>query len=113
MGRIIGQHDEGDVRVTWHDDGDAINIRYTQDIQSVVDGVAAINAAGGATINDGLGVPKYEIPVTVAMDYCGRRGIPWEKFLYSDEYDAEWPRLAKEYSKLVYDARTKFHTVGA
>jgi hypothetical protein len=112
MAKLIGEHFEGDVRVQWVDDGDNIGVHYKQDISSVIDQVAAVNAAGGAQINDGLGVPKYEVPVTVAMAYCVKRGIPWEKFCYSNDYDSEWPLLAKEYSKLVYDAKTKFHTVG-
>ncbi len=109
MARIIGEHYEGDVKVTWRDDGDQIGIHYEQDIQSVVDKIAASNADGGAEMTEGLGVPKYEVPVTIAMEYCAKRGIPWEKFCYSNEYDSEWPLLAKEYSKLVYAAKHKFH----
>lgn len=47
------------------------------------------------------------MPVVLAMDWCEKRGIPWEKFLYSNEYDAEWKRFAAEHSRLQYQARPK------
>lgn len=109
MGRILGEHFEDDTRVTWVDDGDAVGVHYSQDVEPVIDKIAAANAEGGKT-NEGIGRPKYEVPVTIAMAYCEKRGIPWEKFLYSNEYDAEWPKLAAEHNKLVYEYG-KLHTV--
>ena len=99
---------EGDVRVDYVDEGDRVSVRYSQDIDNTLDKIAASNADGGIKAHDGIGRPKYEVPVTIAMDYCNKRGIPWEKFLYSNEYDAEWPKLAAEYSALVYHHRKAF-----
>lgn len=112
MARLIGEHYEGDVRVRWRDDGDKIGVEYHQDIEPAIDKVAAGNLDGVQT-HDGLGKPKYEVPVTVAMAYCEQRGIPWEKFAYTNEYDAEWPKLAAEYAKLVYNSRSRYHAGGA
>jgi len=111
MPRLIGEHYEGDVRVSMVEAGDGFEVHYSQDITPVIDNIAAINADGGAPMNEGIGVPKYEVPVTVAMAYCEKRGIPWEKFCYTNEYDSEWPKLAQEYTKLVFDAKRKFHGV--
>lgn len=106
MARLIGEHWEGDVRVRWFGD-DATNqvtVEHYQDTQAAVDLVATVNAQGAETI-DGLGKPVLEIPVTAAMDFCSRRGIPWEKFLYGNEYDDEFKRFAQEHSKLAYHSR--------
>lgn len=108
MADLIGGHNEGDVRVTWHHDrsDNRIAIKREQDIQAVVDNVSAVNANGVQTV-DGMGRPVIEMPVVLAMDWCEKRGIPWEKFLYSNEYDAEWKRFAQEHSKLAYQTRAK------
>lgn len=105
MPRILGVEYEGDVRVTYEQDGDNIGVRYSQDVTSIIDKIAAENADGGMKAVEGIGRPKYEVPVSIAMDYCTKRGIPWEKFCYSNEYDSEWPRLAAEYSKFEYQHR--------
>lgn len=112
MIRLIGEHWEDDVRVRWYGD-DATNevtIERWQDPQAAVDLVAAVNAEGVPTI-DGLGKPVAEIPVTVAMKFCETRGIPWEKFLYGHEYDAEFRLFAAEHSKLAYKSAKRVHTV--
>ncbi len=105
MARILGVDYEGDVRVSYVDDGDAIGVHYEQDVQSVVDKIAAENADGGVAAHEGVGRPKYEVPVTIAMEYCAKRGIPWQKFCYTNEYDSEWPKLAAEYSKFRFEHR--------
>ena len=112
MTRLIGEHWEGDVRVRWYgDDADkTITIERWQDPTKAVEMVAAVNAEGAPTI-DGLGKPIGEIPVGAAMQFCEARGIPWEKFLYSNEYDAEIKRFIREYSKLAYESRKTVHTV--
>lgn len=107
--RLIGEHWEGDVRVRWYGD-DATNevtIERWQDAERVMDMVAAVNADGAPTI-DGLGKPIAEVPVGAAIQFCNERGIPWEKFLYGNEYDAEYKRFAAEYSRLAY-TNTKSH----
>lgn len=111
MPRKVGEHhDANGVRETWWDDGGDITIQRHQDAQTAIDLVAAVNAEGAPTI-DGLGKPIAEIPLVEAMAWCARRGIPWEKFLYGNEYDAEFKVFAREYSKLAYQAKKTVHTV--
>lgn len=106
--RKIGEHYEGDVRVSWFDDGDNIRIRYRQDAQPILDAIAAINADGGAPANDGIGAPKYEFPITLIQEHGIERGIPWEKIAYSNEYDSEWPLMAQKWGKLTIQQRRKY-----
>lgn len=108
----IGEHLESNgVKVTYWDSGDGnITVQRSQDAQSAVDFVAAVNAEGAPTI-DGLGKPVVEVPVVEAMAWAERRGIPWEKLLYSNEYDAEFKRFAQEHSRLRYEARKTVHSV--
>lgn len=112
MARLVGEHWEGDVRVRHYVD-DATH-EYTverwQDPQSTVDMVAAVNAEGARTI-DGLGKPVGEIPVVKAQEWATRRGIPWEKLLYSNEYDDELRAFLKEHSKLAYANAKSVHTL--
>lgn len=110
MRHLIGQHWEGDVRVTWWGD-DATNevtIERWQDAQQTIDMVAAVNSEGAPTI-DGLGKPIAEVPIGAALEFCEKRGIPWEKFLYSNQYDEEYKRFAAEYSKLAYQSAKRVH----
>jgi hypothetical protein len=110
MARLIGEHYEGDVRVRWYDDNGEIAVERHQDAQAAVDLVSAVNAEGAATI-DGLGKPVLEIPVVAAMEWAEKRGIPWEKLLYSNEYDAEFKRFAADHSKLRYHATKSVHAL--
>ena len=111
--KLIGEHyDANGVLEQWFDNGDGtVTVKRSQDAQNAVDMVQAVNADGGAQTIDGLGRPVAEIPVVEAMAWCERRGIPWEKFLYGNEYDAEFKRFAQEYSKLAYEARKTVHSV--
>lgn len=87
-------------------------VHHTEDVEPVMDHVAAANLAGVGEV-EGLGRPAFEVPVTVAMEFCQRRGIPWEKFLYSTEYDSEWIRFGQEYSRLAYKpGKTVFSVAG-
>ncbi len=110
MARLIGEHWEGDVRVRWYGDGEQVTVERWQDPQKALDMVAAVNSEGGATI-DGLGKPVVEVPVVTAMKFCEERGIPWEKFLYGNEYDTEFKRFAQEHSKLAYRNAKSVHVV--
>lgn len=112
MARLVGEHWEGPVRVRWYEDevSKEITVERWQDGQKAVDLVAAVNAEGAPTI-DGLGKPVAEIPVVVAMQFCERRGIPWEKFLYTREYDDDFKLLVSEYKKLAYQNAKSVHTV--
>lgn len=112
MARLVGEHWEGDVRVRFYsDDGTGeITVERFQDAQSAVDLVSAVNAEGAPTI-DGLGKPVLEIPVVAAMAWAERRGIPWEKLLYSNEYDDQFKKFAAEHSRLQYKSAKSVHTV--
>lgn len=106
--RLIGEHWEGDVRVRWYEDNGQITVERHQDVQDTVDLVAAVNAEGAPTI-DGLGKPQGEVPVVEAQKWAAKRGIPWEKLLYSNEYDDEFRAFLKEYPKLAYtNSKTVF-----
>ena len=112
MIRIIGRHWEGDVRVTWYGDDvtNEVTVERWQDPTKAIEMVAAVNAEGARTI-DGLGKPIAEVPIGAAMEFCEKRGIPWEKFLYGNEYDEEYKRFAADYSKLAYQATKSVHAV--
>ena len=108
MARIIGEHYEGDVKVSYVQDGDGFGIRYSQDIDNTLDKIAAINAEGGAQVNDGVGRLKYEFPITLLMEHATERGLSWEKLAYSNEHDDEWPRMAAKWSKLSPQMKRKY-----
>lgn len=112
MARLIGEEWQGDIRVRWFSDDATgeVTVEYHQDAQSAIDLVSAINSEGAPTI-DGLGKPVVEVPVAAAMEWAKKRGIPWEKLLYSNEYDAEFKRFAQEHSRLAYKASKSVHTV--
>ncbi len=112
MIHLIGEHWEGDVRVRWYGDDvtNEVTIERWQDSQQALDMVAAVNADGAPTI-DGLGKPLAEVPYGAAMAFCERRGIPWEKFLFGNEYDAEYRTFAREYRKLAYENAKRVHAV--
>lgn len=113
MIRLIGEHWEGDVRVRWYGDDvtHEVTVERWQDPQFLLDKVAAVNSAGGAQTIDGLGKPMGEIPVVKAMEWAEARGIPWEKLLYSHEYDAEFRAFFREHQKLAYISSKTLHTV--
>lgn len=110
--RLIGEHWEGDVRVRHLLDESANQyiVERHQDPQTTLDKVAAVNMDGAPTI-DGLGKPIGEIPVIKAQEWAARRGIPWEKLLYSNEYDGELRAFIREHQKLAYRSTKTVHTV--
>jgi hypothetical protein len=112
MARMIGEHWEGDVRVRhFYDDVlDEYHVERWQDPQIVVDKVSAVNGDGPPTL-DGLGKPIGEIPVVLAQEWAAKRGIPWEKLLYSNDYDAEFKAFLREYKKLAYISNKTHHVV--
>lgn len=112
MARLIGKHaDTNGIVEQWFDNGDdTITIKRSDDAQEALDRVAAANLDGLPTI-DGLGKPVLEVPVVAAMAWAEQRGIPWEKLLYSNEYDAEFKRFAQDHSRLRYEAHKSVHTV--
>lgn len=112
MIRLIGEHWEGDVRVRWYGDDttNEVTVEHWQDPQAAIDLVAAVNAEGAPTI-DGLGKPLGEIPIVKAQEWAAMRGIPWEKMLYSNEYDGELRHFLREHKKLAYANTKSLHTV--
>lgn len=102
----------GVIARTYYDDvSHEVTVEHTQDVQGAVDLVDTVNSHGGVETNEGLGRPVMEIPVTLAMNWANARGIPWEKLLYSNEYDAEFKKFGAEYSRLKYQAAKKVHAV--
>lgn len=103
MPRLIGQHWEGDVLERWWGDetDNTVTIERIQDTSHHVRKVADINSEGAPSV-DGLGHAVIELPETVAIDYCAKRGIPYDKFIYSNEYDAEFKRLVADHQRLAY-----------
>ncbi len=109
MARLLGEHYEGDVRVSHMLESDgSVRLHYSQDIDNTLDKIAAINADGGAQANDGMGSLKYEFPITLLMEHAAERGIAWERLAYSNDHDDEWPRMAAKWSKLTVDQRRKY-----
>jgi hypothetical protein len=103
---------DGVVQRTYYDDvTHDVTVEHVQDAQGAVDLVEAVNSHGGAPTNEGIGRPVLEIPVVLAMNWARARGIPWEKLLYSNEYDAEFKKFGQEYSRLKYEAARKVHTL--
>jgi len=112
MSRLIGEHNEGDVRVRFHEQGDELIVERQQDAQPVLDMVAAVNSEGAPTI-DGLGKPVCDVPTIIWVDWCLKRGLDWEKLFSTDELDAEFKRCAAAHSRLCYKSAKSLHTVAA
>lgn len=110
MSRLIGEHWENDVRVRYVQQGDELTVEHSQDAQAVVDRVAGMNSHGVKTL-DGLGKPIAEIPVVTAMAWAAKRGIPWEKLLYSNDYDSEFKAFIAEHRKLQFEAEKSLFAV--
>ncbi len=110
MAKILTKDVADGVTETFEIDGDTVGVRHTQDAEPIIDYVAAANV-GGVHEVPGLGVPSFEVPITVAMEFCRKRGIPWERFLYSNEYDSEWIKFGQEYSRLRYQAQKKSYAL--
>lgn len=112
MAELLYETWENDVRVrTYYDVGShEVTVERHQDVQSVIDMVDAVNAEGAPSV-DGLGHAVFEVPVVLAMDWAEKRGIPWGKLLYSNDYDSEFKRFAQEYSRLAYRAPKTVHAV--
>lgn len=109
MTRLIGEHLEGNVRVRWFDHRDGnVTVEHQHDAQEALDQVAR---AGEAPTIDGLGKPVAEIDQVALMAWAQERGIPWDRLLYSNEYDPELKRFIREHSRLRYTAAKTAHAV--
>lgn len=111
MAKILTTDVADGVTETVEFDGETVGFRHSQDVEPILDHVAQANLAGVGEV-EGLGRPAFEVPITVAMEFCRKRGIPWERFLYSQEYDREWVAFGREYSRLAYRAERKQFSVG-
>jgi hypothetical protein len=111
MAELIGQHWDGDVLERWWGDRstNVVTIERVQDTQHYLNRVADVSADGAPSV-DGLGRAMIELPETVALEYCAKRGIPYDKFIYSNTYDDEFKQLTREYSKLAYTNHRKVKT---
>lgn len=105
MAKLIGQETVDGVTERWLYDetSDTIHVDRSQDIQDAIELMAAINAAGEAPYVEGLGKAVAEVPVVLAMRWAAMRGIQWEAFMYSNEYDSEWKRMFAAMKKLTYE----------
>ena len=109
MGRPFVDVANGITETITYDPGERqVVVRRSEDITPVIDAVAKANLEGVRDI-DGLGRLVLEVPVTVAMQFCDERGIAWERFLYGNEYDAEFKRFARDHAKLAYEHKKRFH----
>lgn len=114
MARTLTSDTSGDVTETFsYDEGsDTVIVRRSQDAQPVLDHVAAVNVDGVREI-PGLGRLVAEVPITVAMHYCEVRGIPWEKFCYTQEMAEEWRLFLEQHPALCFRTdRTQFAVSG-
>jgi len=85
-----------------------VTVRRTEDVQPIMDAVAKANLNGTTEI-PGVGRLVAEVPITLAMQFCEGRGIPWEKFMYTSDYDAEFKRFIAEHQRIAYTHAKKFH----
>lgn len=76
-------------------------VQRSQDVTPIMDAVAKANLHGTTEV-EGLGRLVAEVPIALAMQFCENRGIPWAKFLYGNEYDAEFRRFIAEHQRLAY-----------
>lgn len=82
----------------YDDSTDTVTVRRTQEVDPILDHVAA-----KASITNGKGQTFWhvaETPITVAIEWAKQRGIPWKEFCYTNRYQAEWNRMILEQTKL-------------
>lgn len=108
VSRILTSDTSGGITETFaYDDGsDTVIVQRTQETDPIVDHVAAVNLEGVTPI-DGLGYMQAEVPLAVAIKFCEDRGIPWEKFAYTNQYDAEWLSFLRNHPKLCYSPQRR------
>lgn len=96
--------------ISYDQGSQTILVRRSQDVQPIIDAVAAANLDGVREV-EGLGVMQSEVPVTVAIKFCEERGIPWEAFLYTNRYNDEWGRFLLQHPKFCYRPAKRVHAV--
>jgi len=102
MAKIVHKDTAQGVTETFAVDHDGtVAVRRSEDVEPTIDAIARANVDGVSEI-EGLGRLVAEIPITVGIAFCEERGIPWEKFMYTNQYDAEFKRFIAEHQKFQY-----------
>jgi hypothetical protein len=111
VSKIVHTDTAQDVTETFAVDHDGkVAVRRSQDVEPTIDAIARANVDGVNEI-PGLGRLVAEVPITVGIEFCEARGIPWEKFMYSNQYDAEFKRFIADRKKFQYRQAKRLHTV--
>lgn len=111
MAKIVHTDTAQDVTETFAVDHDGtVAVRRAQDVEPTIDAIARANL-DGVTEVPGLGRLVAEVPITVAIEFCEQRGIPWERFMYRNEHDAEFKRFIADRAKFQYRQAKRLHTV--
>lgn len=115
MARLIGEDTDGPTRIRWFQDGDQIAIQHSQDIEPLLNRIAATNADGGTPTNEGMGALKYEFPEEFIMEHAAERGLSFKELAYTPckEMDKEWERMAQKWGKLRIERRRKYFGLSA
>ncbi len=111
MADKVGEHWQGDTKVTWNDDGDTLGIHYRQDITPVLERIAAMNRDGGTKAHGGMGRLLYEFPVTLVMEHAIERGIDYGALCAKVGYEDEWHAMGRKWSKLSLDRQRQYFSV--
>lgn len=85
-----------------------VRVERSQNVEPVLNRLRNINNDGGVESVDGMGVPLCEVPLSLGIAFCERRGIPVNKFLYGNDYNDEFLLFMKEHPKLVYQHKKKY-----
>jgi hypothetical protein len=111
--RVITEDFSNGIRERFYFDDatQGVRVERTQDVEPVLNRLSTINASGGVESVDGMGVPICEVPISLGIAFCERRGIPVNAFLYGNDYNDEFLLFMKEHPKLVYEHRKKFHAL--
>ena len=106
--QIVHTDKSADITETFAVDGDQVIVRRTQDTTPIMDAVARANVDGVTEI-PGLGRLIAEVPITVGIEFCEARGIPWEAFMYGKQYDSEFKRFLADRQRFAYRQAKQLH----
>jgi hypothetical protein len=110
MAKIVHSDTSADVTETFALDEDKAIVRRSQDVEPTIDAIARANLDGVREV-PGLGRLIAEVPITVGIEFCEQRGIPWEKFMYGNQYDAEFKRFIADRQRFQYRQARRLHAV--
>ena len=109
--KIVRRDTSADITETFAVDDDRVIVRRHQDSTPIIEAVAKANLDGVTEI-PGLGHLIAEVPIAVGIEFCEGRGIPWEKFMYGNEYDAEFKRFIADRQVFAYRQAKRLHAMG-